>query len=446
MKLTYEQSLENFKKTFYLSGERNSAGKDVIPGGFSRRTFGYGPHAIFVDHGEGQYIYTIEGKKLLDLNNNFSVNILGQNHPAIRKALDELIPRGFSFGNPTDYEMRLAKVLRDRVESIEQVKFYCSASEACLGAIRTARGYTGKNKIAKFEGGYHGFTDDLANSAHPVPSWLVGRDTHPNALPDSAGIPKYKTDNVVMLVQNDFAACEKLLRDNADDTACVIMELQSCAGGTVVLDKDFVAKIRALTEELGILMIVDETISLRAAYGGLQSVYGVKPDMTIMGKMIGGGLPIGAVGASKKVYDVIEQNLVMISGTHHGHPLACAAGIACMETMDEAAYTKLNAMAERIKTELNTWTEENKYPFVVFGLYSVLGYAFTKELGQKITTHRDYWRIIDDVSMDIYALEMAVRGYFPVQRGQIGLTLPMTDEDITGYIETTKSIIRDIYD
>ncbi|MBK5003816.1 aspartate aminotransferase family protein [Pseudomonas sp. S32] len=445
MKLDYEQSLKNFSDAFHLSKKETTKGKDYIPGGFSRRTFGYGPHAIFVEKGDAQYIHTIDGRKLLDLNNNFSTNVLGHNHPAVIEAIQKLLPNGFSFGNPTDHELDLARLLCERIDSVEQVKFTCSASEACLSAVRIARGFTGRKKIAKFEGGYHGFTDDLAVSAHPNPDNFPGPDFNPKALPDSDGIPSFKTDNVVILIQNNFDACEKILRGQAEDIACVIMELQSCAGGIVELDKTFVKRLRALTEELGILLIVDETITFRAAYNGLQSEYGIKPDLTVLGKMIGGGLPIGAVGGSRKVFRVLEDNQVMISGTHHGHPMACAAGIACLKAMDAAAYKRLNDMASTIRTELNSWASDNKFPFVVFGSFSVFAYAFTKEVGQTITTHRDYWHKIDENSMGIYALEMATRGYYPVHRGQVGLTLPMTDDDVAGYIETTKDIIRQIY-
>lgn len=446
MKLDYKKSLENFSAVFHLSQSETSRGNECIPGGFSRRTFGYGPHAIFVSRGDGQYIHTIEGKKLLDLNNNFSTNVLGHNHPAILEAIEALLPNGFSFGNPTDHELKLAKILIDRIDSIEQVKFFCSASEACLGAVRIARGYTGRRKIAKFEGGYHGFTDDLAISAHPNRDNFPGPDFNPKALPDSDGIPAYKSDNTLILIQNNFAACERILRENAGDIACLIMELQSCAGGIVELDKEFVHQVRNLTEELGILLIIDETITLRADYHGMQSAYNVKPDLTILGKMIGGGLPIGAVGGSRKVFRVVEENQVMMSGTHHGHPMACAAGIACLEAMNVTAYKRLNDMAATIKNDLNEWANDRGYPFTIFGSFSVFAYAFTKEPGQKITTHRDYWHKIDESSMAVYALEMATRGFYPVHRGQVGLTLPMTDEDIESYISTSKEIIQAIYD
>lgn len=445
MKLDYQQSIKNFSETFSRSKAETNKGNDVIPGGFSRRTFVFGPHAIFVERGDKQYIHTIDGKRLLDLNNNFSTNVLGHNHPDIIKAIVDMLPNGFSFGNPTDHELALARLICDRIESIEQVKFSCSASESCLSAVRIARGYTGRRKIAKFEGGYHGFTDDLAISAHPDPDNGPGPDINPRPLPDSGGIPDHVSDNVVILIQNNYEACEKILRNNAADIACVIMELQACAGGIVELDKTFVQKIRALTKELGILLIVDETVTLRAAYNGLQSVYEITPDLTVLGKMIGGGLPIGAVGGSREVFKVLENNQVMISGTHHGHPLACAAGIACMKAMDQNAYARLNEMARRIRTELNSWAAEHRYPFSIFGSFSVFAFAFTHEMGETITTHRDYWHKINDNSMSIYALEMATRGYFPVHRGQVGLTLPMTDDDVAGYIETTKEVVSLIY-
>ena len=445
MQLTYEQALKNFSEKFNKSKDRTSMGRNLIPGGFSRRTFSYGPHAVFAEKGDGQYVETIEGHRLLDLNNNFSTNVIGHNHPDVVKAIHSATEKGFSFGNPTDYELDLAKLLCDRIESVEQVKFFCSASEACLAAIRIARAYTGKAKIAKFEGGYHGFVDDLAVSTHPSPAAFPGPDNKPRSMPDSDGIQNFTLNNVITLVQNNFAACEKILREQASDTSCVIMELQSGAGGIVSLDKTFVKKMRELTSELGMLLIVDETMTLRASKGGLQAFYDVKPDLTVMGKMIGGGLPNGAVGGSREVFSIIESNQVMVSGTHHGHPMACAAGIACLNVMDDAAYEKLNGMAERIKSEMNEWATANNIPFCVYGSFSILGYALTKEPGQSINTHRDYWHKIDEEKMTIYALEMATRGFFPVHRGQLGLTLPMTDDDISNYIATTKSILQAIY-
>ena len=445
MGLTYEQSLEHFLKTFQKSKEMRDEAAKYIPGSYSRRSFNYGPHAIYVNNAKGAYVYTVDGKKLLDFNNNFTVSVLGYQNEAVDQALIETMKKGFSIGNPTEEEGELARMLCERIDSFEKVKFFCSASEACVGALRIARGYTGKTKVAKMEGGYHGFLDDFSFSAHPNASKADDDLEHIVPQPESAGIPANRAEDVVLLTQNNIEVSEKLIREHADELACVVMELQSGSGGIVTLDKAFVKRIREITKELGIVLIFDETITIRAYKGGLQSWYGVKPDLTISGKTLGGGIPLGVVGGSNEVMDVVTKDIVQMSGTHHGHRLACAAGIAILKQLDDVAYKRLNSMGERIKNELNIWAKEKKIPFIVFGESSVLGYAFTREIGQTIRTHRDYWLKSDAQKMQTFALEIAVRGFLPVHRGQLGLTLPMADQDITDFIETTKDIVSEMY-
>lgn len=445
MGLTYEQSLEHFLKTFQKSKEMSDEAAKYIPGSYSRRSFNYGPHAIYVNNAKGAYVYTVDGKKLLDFNNNFTVSVLGYQNEAVDQALIETMKKGFSIGNPTEEEGELARMLCERIDSFEKVKFFCSASEACVGALRIARGYTGKTKVAKMEGGYHGFLDDFSFSAHPNASKADDDLEHIVPQPESAGIPANRAEDVVLLTQNNIEVSEKLIREHADELACVVMELQSGSGGIVTLDKAFVKRIREITKELGIVLIFDETITIRAYKGGLQSWYGVKPDLTISGKTFGGGIPLGVVGGSNEVMDVVTKDIVQMSGTHHGHRLACAAGIAILKQLDDVAYKRLNSMGERIKNELNIWAKEKKIPFIVFGESSVLGYAFTREIGQTIRTHRDYWLKSDAQKMQTFALEIAVRGFLPVHRGQLGLTLPMADQDITDFIETTKDIVSEMY-
>lgn len=445
MGLTYEQSLEHFLKTFQKSKEMSDEAAKYIPGSYSRRSFNYGPHAIYVNNAKGAYVYTVDGKKLLDFNNNFTVSVLGYQNEAVDQALIETMKKGFSIGNPTEEEGELARMLCERIDSFEKVKFFCSASEACVGALRIARGYTGKKKVAKMEGGYHGFLDDFSFSAHPNASKADDDLEHIVPQPESAGIPANRAEDVVLLTQNNIEVSEKLIREHADELACVVMELKSGSGGIVTLDKAFVKRIREITKELGIVLIFDETITIRAYKGGLQSWYGVKPDLTISGKTLGGGIPLGVVGGSNEVMDVVTKDIVQMSGTHHGHRLACAAGIAILKQLDDVAYKRLNSIGERIKNELNIWAKEKKIPFIVFGESSVLGYAFTREIGQTIRTHRDYWLKSDAQKMQTFALEIAVRGFLPVHRGQLGLTLPMADQDITDFIETTKDIVSEMY-
>lgn len=442
--LTLESTVKRFSETFSMSAALTAEGKDRIPGGYSRNSFNFGPHAVYVDRGEGAYIETIDGKRLLDLNNNFTVNILGHGHPALVQALIDAVPAGYSFGNPSTVETELAQILIDRVPSVEKVQFSCSATESCMSAIRIARAYTGRNKVAKFEGGYHGFSDPLAISAHPDPA-ASGSEDAPRPAADSGGIPRSVVDDTVILVQNDLAPCEAILRANSGDLACVIMEIQSGAGGLVALDRAFVEGIRALTEELDIVLIFDETISLRAGYHGLQGVYGITPDMTVMGKIIGGGMPLGAVGGRADIMAVLEDGRASISGTHHGHRLALIAGKTCLELLDEAAFERLNAYSQRIKSELNDWSAARGSAFSIWGCgFSHMAYGYMNTPGAQIRTHRDFARHLESEKTQIISLELAIRGFFPVHRGEFSLSLAMTDDDITAFIEALKAIVTEL--
>lgn len=313
-----------------------------------------------------------------------------------------------------------------------------------MSAIRIARAATGRMRVAKFEGGYHGFSDGLHISAHSRPG-LAGPDADPRPVAESGGIPDSIVDDVVVLVQNDLETSERILRANADDIACLILELQTGAGGLLALDDDFVAGIRELTRELGIVLIFDETITLRAGVGGLQADYGVLPDLTVMGKIIGGGLPLGAVGGSAELMDVLQDGRASISGTHHGHRLALVAGAACLEQLDEAAFAKLNGYSARILREVNEWSRSRGSRFAVWGRgFSHLAYGMLAEPGQVVRTHRDHLTKVDATATHIISLELAVRGFFPVHRGEFSLSLAMTDDDVRSFIDCVEQIVEEL--
>lgn len=189
MKLTLETATKRFKEKFKRSGKLSEEGKKYIPGGFSRRSLSFGPHAIYVERGEGQFIDTVDGHRLLDFHNNFTCNLLGHNHPKVIEAIKEVLSRGFSFGNPMIHEHRLAQLLCERIKSLERVIFCCSASEACICAARYARAFTGKNKIAKFEGGYQGLGDDFMLSIHASTMMFPGAPCFPVAVSNTGGFP-----------------------------------------------------------------------------------------------------------------------------------------------------------------------------------------------------------------------------------------------------------------
>lgn len=445
-KLTLDTVVSRFQKKFAKSGAMSEKGRAFIPGGYSRSSLTFGPHAIYVKSGKGQFINTIDGHKLLDFHNNFSCSILGHGHPAVLEALKGLGPKGFSFGNPMEHEHELAKLLCERIDSVERVVFSCSASEACISAIRVARANTGRSKVAKFEGGYHGLGDPFVFSIHPDPLLFAGPANKPAPVANTAGLTDGTRNDVIVLPQNDWDSCERILTAEGEDTACVILELQCGAGGVITLDKDFVQKMRALTHRLGILLIIDETITLRAAIGGLQSQYGVKPDLTVMGKIIGGGLPLGAVGGRQELFQMNEDHLVFHSGTHHGHPLSTWVGLACMKVMNEAGYARLNKLGATLQKELNGWAAKKGIPFSVNGTGSHLGYEIYDQPGRSYRSCRDIVAYSNETNMQIFAFEMANRGIFPMYRGQIALSLAMTEDDIGNFVQTSKDILAGLYE
>lgn len=432
---------QRFEQRFARSLAKRQEIARYIPGGYSRHPLTFGPHALYVARGSGASIETIDGVRLTDLHNNFSATICGHDHPAIREAVARALVDGFSFGNPMPHEGELARLLCERLPAVERIIFSCSASEAALAALRIARANTGRNRIAKFEGGYHGVADDYMLSLHPFPELFPGPPEQPVAVPNSAGVPRHVRDNVVVLPQNDLDACARILRAEAHDLACVVMELQAGAGGVIVLEREFVAGMRELTSELGILLVLDETITLRAGYHGMQGIYGVTPDLTILGKTIGGGMPIGAIGGRATLFEMGEAGFVYHSGTHHGHPLATAAGAACLGVLDEAAFARLYAMGQRIKRELNEWCAAHGHPFVIYGLGSHLGYEFCDRPGRVYRSCRDILRYSNEERMQLFAFEMTNRGYFPMYRGQIALSLAMNDADVAGFVTTAREVI-----
>jgi len=329
---------------------------------------------------------------------------------------------------------------------MDQFVFTCSATEACEASVKLARAFTGKGKIAKLEGGYHGSSNDFFWSIHPDPVLHGGLVTNPKPTPDTMGMPEALRGNTLVMPQNNLEVCKRIITENARDLAAVILELQAAAGGLILLEKDFVSGLREITRDLGIVLIFDETISFRMDEGGMQNVFGIKPDLTVLGKAIGGGLPIGAVGGRGDIMYLNETGQVFHSGTHHGHTICCAAGAACLENFTQPVIDRLNGYGERIKSELTEFTVEKNYPVNLAGWGSCIGFEMLDQPGRKITSARDIMTYCDNNARQIFNFELINRGYWPMwQRGQITLCAPMTDEDITGFIETSKQIMDEIY-
>ena len=329
------------------SASRTNAGlfaraERVIPGGVNSpvRAFkSVGGTPYFVARGAGPHVWDVEGNRLIDLVQSYGAIIAGHAHPAIVEAVQRAAADGTSYGAPTEREVLLAEAITERVPSCEQVRLVSSGTEATMSAVRVARGYTGRDVVVKFAGNYHGHGDLLLAEAGTALASL--------GLPGSAGVTE-------RAVADTRVARYNVVPELDHHTACVIVEPVAANMGLVAPAPGFLEGLRAECDRVGALLIFDEVITgFRVGYGGAQELYGVTPDITTFGKVIGGGLPIGAYGASREVLSVVAPlGPVYQAGTLSGNPLATAAGLAALELLQPPVYADLERRAARLATGL----------------------------------------------------------------------------------------------
>lgn len=315
----------------------------VIPGGVNSpvRAFNaVGGTPYFVDRAEGPYVWDVEGRRYIDLVQSYGAIIAGHAHPAIVEAVRRAAADGTSYGAPTAREVELAEAIVERVPSCELARLVSSGTEATMSAIRVARGFTGRPKVVKFAGGYHGHGDLLLAEA--------GSGLAALGLPGSAGVTDGAVRDTVVVPYN-------VVPDLDESVACVIVEPIAANMGLVAPADGFLAGLRAACDRVGSLLIFDEVITgFRVGYGGAQARYDVQPDLTCFGKVIGGGLPIGAYGGRRDVMSTVAPlGPVYQAGTLSGNPLATAAGLAALDLLDAAAYETLEATANRLAEGLD---------------------------------------------------------------------------------------------
>ncbi len=322
----------------------------LIPGGVNspvRACKSVGCDPVFIEKAAGAKIYDVDGNVNIDFVGSWGPMILGHNHPAVIAAIKAAIENGTSFGAPCKLEIDLAELVIDAVPSIEMVRFVSSGSEATMSAIRLARGYTGRNVIVKFDGGFHGHADSFLVKA--------GSGVITLGIPGSPGVPQDIVKNTISIPYNNLEKLEETLRDADLDIACVIIEPIAGNMGVIQPQPGFLEKLRELTTELGIVLIFDEVISgFRAGLGGAQDKFGVTPDLTCLGKIIGGGLPVGAYGGKREIMEMVAPvGPVYQAGTLSGNPLAMAAGKATLtELAKPGFYEELDRKATEFGTRL----------------------------------------------------------------------------------------------
>ena len=404
-----------------------SRAQSFIPGGVNSpvRAFkGVGGTPVFIQKAQGAYIYDTNGKQYVDYVGSWGPMILGHNHPSILNAVLKAAENGLSFGAPTPSEIDLAELVCNIVPSIEMVRMVSSGTEATMTAIRLARGYTGRDKILKFEGCYHGHSDSLLVKA--------GSGALTLGQPSSPGVPEDFAKYTLTAEYNNLDSVKALFEQYPDSISCVIIEPVAGNMNCVPPKSGFLQGIRELCDKYGALFIIDEVMTgFRVALAGAQSYYGVTPDLTTLGKVIGGGMPVGAVGGKKAIMEYLAPTgPVYQAGTLSGNPIAMAAGLACLNELKKPGNEQqLVIKTEKLCLGLKSLAEKHHVPFVVNYVGGMFGIFFTEQ--QEITSYAEVMKC-DTEKFKIFFHKMLEQGiYLAPSAFEAGfMSLAHTDEDI----------------
>ena len=366
-----------------VDGENKSTAKDlslsatlyqrackVMPGGVSRNTVLRSPHPLYAEKGEGCYVTDVEGVKRIDFANNMASLIHGHAQPQVVAAVIEQLHKGTAFTLATEVEILYAEQLCQRNSGFEKIRFVNSGTEAVMSCLKAARAFTGRPKIAKVEGAYHGLYDyaEVSQTATPK-NW--GNADKPASVPVAQGTPVSALNDVVIIPFNDPERALEILNKHATELACVLVDLLPHRVGLVPATTEFVRAIHAWTRKNHALLVCDEVITFRSNYGGAQEWYDVRPDLTAMGKMIGGGFPVGAIAGRDEVMDVMnplnDPLIFPLSGTFSANPITMTAGRVAMELFDQTAVESLNRLADQTRSLLTEAIKIADVPACVTG-------------------------------------------------------------------------------
>ena len=400
---------------------------NLMPGGVNSPVTAFGPvggHPVFIDSAKGQYLTDVDGNRYIDYIGSWGPMILGHNDDRVVEAVIKQIGKGISYGAATEAEVEMAQLMCDIVPSLEMVRMVNSGTEAVMSAIRTARGFTGKNKFIKFEGNYHGHSDALLVKA--------GSGVMTAGIPDSSGVPANCVKDTLTAVYNDLDSVKKLFDENKDEIACVIVEPVSANMGVVLPKDGFLKGLRKLCDDNNVLLIFDEVITgFRLGLTGASGYFNIHPDLITYGKIIGGGMPVGAYGGRADVMQVVSPvGSVYQAGTLSGNPVAMAAGITQLKILKETpeVYKKTFELGEMLRNGAADIIKEAGLPYKVTGIGSLSCIFFT----DKEVTDYTSAKTSDTAEFAKYFNHMLSRGnYFgPSQFESIFVSAAHTKENI----------------
>ncbi|MEG9531056.1 glutamate-1-semialdehyde 2,1-aminomutase [Mannheimia indoligenes] len=404
----------------------------VIPGGVNSpvRAFkGVGGTPVFIEKAAGAYITDSDGKQYIDYVGSWGPMVLGHNHPAIIDAVLKAVPNGLSFGAPTAAEITLAELVCKLVPSIEMVRMVSSGTEATMSAIRLARGYTGRDKIIKFEGCYHGHSDSLLVKA--------GSGALTLGQPSGPGVPADFAKHTLTCIYNDLDSVKAAFEQYPNEIACLIVEPVAGNMNCIPPQEGFLQGLRELCTQYGAVFIIDEVMTgFRVALGGAQSYYGVTPDLTTLGKIIGGGMPVGAFGGKKEIMEhIAPTGPVYQAGTLSGNPIAMAAGLACLTELSKSGNEELLASKTKTLAEgFKTLADKHNVPLTVQYVGGMFGLFFTE---QKAVTNFQEVMKCDAAKFNRFFHLMLEQGvYLAPSAFEAGfMSLAHSDEDIVQTLE-----------
>ena len=425
-----ERIAAQYREKFPLSREHHEKLIQYIPGGATRSLSYFKPWPIHISHGKGAYVYTHEGHALLDVTNAYGALVHGHGDPDVVAAVQQGIEKGSQYSTPTDGQYRLARLLCERVPGFDRVRFLNSGTEATLFAMRTARAFTKKDKILKMAGGFHGTHDCVAAS------------TKKNVI--TAGIPAGMTADMLEVPFNDPDALEQMVVENKDVLAAVIMEPFLGAGGVILPEPGFLAHARKVTRENGVLLIFDEIFSFRVDIGGCQNLYGVVPDITTVGKVVGGGLPIGVFGGKSEIMDMFchEKTATPLyhSGTFNGYETVMQAGFAAMSKLDKDGVAALNALGDRFQKGVLASIEQNGLAIQSNQIGSILNLHF---YNRPITHAAQVGEAVEELHA-LFHLGLLNRGVFSIPRGLFLLSTAITEQEIDGLVDKIDETLKEL--
>jgi glutamate-1-semialdehyde 2,1-aminomutase len=398
-----------------------------LPGGDTRTATYFKPFPHYISRGEGAYLYDVDGNKLLDFQNNYTSLIHGHGHQPTVEAVQEQIKHGSAYTAPIALQTQLAKILSERFTSIDLIRFTNSGTEANMHALRIARAFTGRPKLVKIEGGYHGTTDVFEASVDPNIK-RAGTLDKIKVIPESRGVSQNALKDVLVTPFNDIERTKNVIEKNYKEVACLIIEPVMASAGQIIPTMEYLQAIRELTSHYGILLIFDEVVTGRLALGGAQEVFGVIPDLTALGKIIGGGLPIGAFGGREdimRLYDPREKKMYH-SGTFNGNAISMAAGVATILAYEQTQVNYVNELGTTFKEKMEHITKKLGIHIEINGIGSLYNTVFTNKV---VENYRDMAQSHERLN-ELLFMTLLTKGVFIAIRGMFCMSTAMKESDI----------------